>query len=184
MSIKRTTRPRVSVRRTVGRPGASRIGSRTVVYLAGFLFVTTLCSILYLNQASKADALLQGIRTKESESSVLRRENALSRERMARLGNLASMNEWARKLDLVQMGAPVYLPLSYSPSPLAAPPTDAARGVGEVSQRGTGLLEPSATDGDSPGADASPLDLRSWLQSLLRQFEAWLDKESPLGNEQ
>ena len=184
MSIKRTTRPRASVRRPVGRPGASRIGSRTVAYLAGFLFVTTLCSILYLNQASKADALLQEIRTKELESSVLRRENALSREAMARLGNLASMNEWVRKLNLVPMDSPIYVRLSYSPSPLDATSTDAAQGTGEVSQGGTGLGEPSAIDGDSPGPEAGPVDLRGWLQSLLRQFEAWLHEDSILRSRQ
>ena len=180
MIPKRTAAPGTRLRGIMLRRSASRIGSRTVAYLASFLFVTTLCSILYLNQASHVDALRQEIRAKQAQCAELRRRNALRREGVARLGCLATMDQWAKKLGLVELGPPLYIPFDY------VPPTAVA-----VSADGEEVMEPTRrTDTQSErGVDAvtvsegaqEPGGLRRWIRRLMWQFEAWLNKGSAGG---
>ena len=173
MTTKRTTTPEIRDRRP-----ESRVGSRTLAYLAGFLFVTTLCSILYLNQASQADALHQEILTRQAECAVLRRENALIREVIARSGSLDSIDKWAEELGFVRIDSPVYVDFTY------APPSneDASSEEGIKADRSAQITDAGDT-GDTRQVDVTDpqsksTDLGEFLQKLVRQFELWLNRGS------
>jgi len=175
MTTKRISMPQAYPRKIIVRPGATRMASKALIFLTGFLFVTTLCSILYLNQASQVDALRQEIRAKQAECAELRRQNALQRERIARLGRLATLEKWEKQLGFVEIGTPQYVVFNCL---LPTASSDQEDQIGPRARETTIKIKQTSNRMNALQRQGKVDKLSLWIRGLLSQFEDWLSRDS------
>ena len=157
------------------RPGASRVDSRAVAFIAALLILIGLCGILYVGQASRVFVLRRLLADRSRERVRYYRENAILLTKIARAGASENLSTWAAELGYVVVGKPHYVAFSY------APVSDLD--VGEKYQEPAAPLP--SQEGEGEGDVGWAARLAWWGEDLLKQFREWIDlaairqKESP-----
>jgi len=146
-------------------PGASRVDSRAVAFIAALLVLVGLCGILYVGQASKVYVLRRRLADGNREQVRYYRENAILLARIARTGASENLGAWAVDLGYALVGNPHYVAFSYAPLPSqttfpASERPDASSAVqADERQEGGGWV----------------VRLTRWGEDMLEQFIEWID---------
>jgi hypothetical protein len=157
------------------RPGASRVDSRAVAFIAALLILIGLCGILYVGQASRVFVLRRLLADRSRERVRYYRENAILLTKIARAGASENLGAWAAELGYVVVGKPHHVTFSYAPVP--------DEDGGEAYQKPEALFP--SQEGEEEGDGGWAARLARWGEDLLNQFREWIDlaavreKESP-----
>ena len=157
------------------RPGASRVDSRAVAFIAALLVLIGLCGILYVGQASRVFVLRRLLAERSRERVRYYRENAILLSKIARAGASENQSAWAAELGYVVVGTPHYVTFSYAPLSEQEP--------GEAYDKPEAPLLSPEGEGERDAGWAERL--ARWGEDLLKQFREWIDlaaireKESP-----
>lgn len=145
------------------RPGASKIDTRAVGFIAALIVLAGICGILYVGEASRVYVLRSELQDRVDEREVYYRENALLRTEIARQGSSNNLERWARALGYVERREPHYVSIEYSPY-------TRSQGTDELS---ADSYESRAESADSDDSWVGRISI--WGENAIAQFQTWLD---------